>query len=365
MAVHDWALAGQGTALEPFVVASAADLGKIWLRPWAHYCLACDLDLAGINWSSAVVPVFAGNLDGQGFVISNLHIDQPNVCRVGLLGSVKFGGLITNIGTVNVYIRGYHIAGGPIGENGGAVLQCYSHGTVIGLSELTGGLVGLNDGELTACFSTCSVDGTGDVGGLAGSADGTIERCYATGAITGSGLSPLSSFGGLVGISTQAIIISSYATGHVGGTGYRGGLIGFNDSASVSGCFWNITTSGRTAAVGYGSSTGITGKNTTNMQVLSTFTGAGWDFSDTDGDGADWMMLREGEDYPRLAWQEVYAGDIAGLYGVNMVDLMEIARNWLETGCPADCEQADIDASGVVDLGGLCDTCCGVDEGVN
>lgn len=41
---------------------------------------------------------------------------------------------------------------------------------------------------------------------------------------------------------------------------------------------------------------------------------------------ADWMMLREGEDYPRLAWQEIFGGDIAGLYGADIVDFAYLSN---------------------------------------
>ncbi|MDH4202242.1 MAG: hypothetical protein OEV87_05060 [Phycisphaerae bacterium] len=82
------------------------------------------------------------------------------------------------------------------------------------------------------------------------------------------------------------------------------------------------------------------------MMIQSTFTG--WDFTTP-----VWVMLREGEDYPRLAWQEIFMGDIAGLYGVDMADFAEIARNWQNTGCPGNCEDADIDGSGDVGLGDL------------
>ncbi|MHC5083900.1 MAG: hypothetical protein ACYTET_08205, partial [Planctomycetota bacterium] len=80
-----------------------------------------------------------------------------------------------------------------------------------------------------------------------------------------------------------------------------------------------------------------------------------WDFDPNDGDTADWMMLRPGEDYPRLAWQEIYAGDIAGLYGADIVDVAYLARYWSLTGCDSgtDCGRADIDASGDVGLADL------------
>jgi len=112
----------------------------------------------------------------------------------------------------------------------------------------------------------------------------------------------------------------------------------------VKNSFWDTQTSLQT-----GSSGGI-GKTMAEMMTLSTFTSAGWDFTDTDGDAADLMMLREGEDYPRLIWQEIFAGDIAGLYGVNFVDYAEIAAHWGQTGCPTGCENADINSDGTVDI---------------
>ena len=70
-------------------------------------------------------------------------------------------------------------------------------------------------------------------------------------------------------------------------------------------------------------------------------------------DHADWMMLREGEDYPRLAWQEVFAGDIAGLYGVEMLDFALLASQWNESVCNETnnwCQGADIDHLDGVDI---------------
>jgi hypothetical protein len=91
------------------------------------------------------------------------------------------------------------------------------------------------------------------------------------------------------------------------------------------------------------------GLSTALMMAESTFTDAGWDFLN------DWMMLREGEDYPRLAGQEVFLGDIAGLYGAGMVDFAYLANYWGLTGCDSgtDCGRADIDDSGDVGIGDL------------
>lgn len=47
---------------------------------------------------------------------------------------------------------------------------------------------------------------------------------------------------------------------------------------------------------------------------------------------------------------QIYRGDIAGLYGVDLDDLLELSINGLHEGCPTGCEQADINENGRVDL---------------
>ena len=76
-----------------------------------------------------------------------------------------------------------------------------------------------------------------------------------------------------------------------------GGLVGMGNG-SVSASFWDTQTSG------YSYSAGGTGKTTAEMKTLSTFTDAGWDFTDTDGDAADWWMPSNA--YPQLAWEYPY-----------------------------------------------------------
>ena len=317
--IHLWTLEGEGTSANPYIVANAVDLGKVWLRPSACYRLGDNLDLAGISWSSAAVPVFAGVFDGNNNTIRNADFNLPGGQYIGLFGTVVSVGQICNLGVENVTITGGIYVGGLVGCNYGTLTFCYATGAVAGIGINVGGLVGYNKGSLTSCYATGSVSGNNGVGGL-------------------------------VGVNDYGSLTSCYATGLVNGDFIVGGLVGGNWGSSAA-CFWNTQTSGKTIGVGHGTSTGVTGKTTAEMMMLSTFTDAGWDFSATDGDAADWRMLRENEDYPRLAWQEVFAGDIAGLYGVDGDDLMEVVNHWLEQGCPSGCEQADMDGSGAVDLG--------------
>ena len=185
-----------------------------------------------------------------------------------------------------------------------------------------GSLVGWNSASITNCYTTGSVSGDGYVGGLAGESCAPITLCYSICSVSAN-----YSIGGLIGWNcTSDSLHYCYAAGPVSGThSTTGGFIGNAYNLYLNDCFWDVQATGQTTSAG-----GI-GKTTDEMMTHTTFTDAGWDFSAADGDAADWMMLREGEDYPRLAWQTIYPGDISGLYGVNMSDLMEVVNNWLES----------------------------------
>jgi len=111
--------------------------------------------------------------------------------------------------------------------------------------------------------------------------------------ITGSG----ECVGDLVGYNSVNIA-TSYSTGSVSGTGQYGsvgGLVGQNYYGYVTGCFWDIDTSGQAT-----SASGI-GKTTAEMQTAGTFLEAGWDFMGEAANGTEdiWWIL-EGKDYPHL-----------------------------------------------------------------
>ena len=319
---------GSGTEVDPYIITDANDLGTIWYRPWSDYVLANDINLAGIEWSVAVVPAFSGVLNGNGFCIRNLSIDGGGF--LGLFGWISFGGKVENFGLENSTVSGSsnsHYVGGLAGNNNGSISNCYSRGavSVSSYSGYIGGLVGYNcvdeyggGGSISNCYSTGQVSGESDVGGLVGSHySGSISQCY----------------------STCLVIGDSNA----------GGLVGYNvDNNTVVSSFWDMNTSG------WMTSAGGEGKTTAEMKTLSTFTSAGWDFTNetVNGDNNIWRMCVDGVDYPRLNWEST-DGDFACPDGVNIEDLEYSVQQWLLDNCTLSnnyCGGADIDGSGVVDL---------------
>ncbi len=230
-------------------------------------------------------------------------------------------------------ISGGSNVGGLVGYNyHGWVSNCYMKGFVSG-NDSVGGLIGSNYyGVLRESCVDAQVTGTGNsIGGLIGAhwSKSSIVNCYASGSVTGD-----LNVGGLCGkIYMDSVVGLSYSTSTVIGNANVGGLIGSLQPTHYTNraCFWDIETSGISDGVGNMEPDPVEmmGKTTEQMMTQSTFTG--WDFDPNDGDPADWMMLRELEDYPRLAWQPVYAGDIAGLYGVDMVDFEMLSRCWYAT----------------------------------
>jgi len=103
----------------------------------------------------------------------------------------------------------------------------------------------------------------------------------------------------VLGLNVGGIITASYSTGFVSSRGSVGGLVGAGGPGGVTGSFWNIETSGQTASLAGA------GKTTAEMLAAATFLDAGWDFVGESVNGTEdiWWIV-EGEDYPRLWWEE-------------------------------------------------------------
>jgi len=254
-----------------------------------------------------------GSVTGEGFVGGLVGHDW----YLSAVSNSYFTGTAT--GDCNV--------GGLVGQNLGIVSNSSSNGNVSGISWSVGGLVGRNSGTVSDSHSTSSVTSDNNVGGLVGDNGGivsnsysggdvsaisgvvgglvganydTVSNSYSTGSVSGT-----TGVGGLVGVNGagEGIVTNSYSTGSVTGDNNVGGLVGENAGTSiVSNSFWDIETSGMEVSDG-----GI-GKNTTEMQDIATFSGAGWDIcevpdSSTPDPSCTWNIPTTPKDYPFLSWQ--------------------------------------------------------------
>ena len=290
---------GSGTAGAPYKIGTVDDLLEMAAATSdydANFIITADIDLAGVTMN----PIgndpntFTGVFDGNNHIIRNMVINTPSVRYIALFGWIGPGGQVKNLGVEDVNFTGKFNVAGLAGYSDGAITSCYATGVVVASNSAAGGLVGVNGGTLTSCYSTCSVSGTYYIGGLAGANGGDINSCYATGAVSG-----VDEIGGLVGYNSGTIAFC-YSTGEVNGNpSDTGGLLGGNEGTLPVNCFWDMNTSDQNT------SHGGTGKTTAQMQTLSTFTSAGWDFvGETVNGTADIWKMPSAGGYPRLSWQK-------------------------------------------------------------
>ncbi|MHC4542289.1 MAG: GLUG motif-containing protein, partial [Planctomycetota bacterium] len=344
---------GAGTESSPYLIRNPEQLNSIGAvrSDWdKHFKLVADIDLSAYPGTAynmigtEMLESFRGVFDGNDHTISNLNMTSTRERYAGLFGYVS--GQIKNLGLANpkvfaqginvgalagfldsgtltrCYAKGVDVAGddnigGLVGYSTGRIYYCYSTGKVAG-DWYVGGLIGLvTDSTVNASFSKAHVSGNGNVGGLAGkTGDETsvLSDCYATGNVTGGMY-----VGGLAGQVERGRTYKCYSTGRVSGNQYVGGFTGFiRVLGDAVYCFWDTQTSGQPT------SGGGTGRTTAEMQTISTFTDAGWDFWNT------WTMC-EGTNYPVLLWQ-IPPADFRCPDGVDFIDFAFFAAHLAHAG---------------------------------
>ena len=237
--------AGSGTADDPYIITTAAELNNIRSNLGGHYRLGGNINLcAYTNWEpiGTTVTPFSGSLDGGRFTVSNLKIVRPTEDYVGLFGSVK--GSISRINLANVDVQGKDYTGGLLGAiSSGQVEEATVTGTVQGTSNV-GGLGGLfsNTAAVNASSANVNVYGQKNLGGFLGAyaSNALVSDISAAGNVNVFGAG---SSGGLIGVFTStAILRNSHASGNVVipvamSTQRIGGLIGEFSSGKIQYCY--------------------------------------------------------------------------------------------------------------------------------
>lgn len=113
---------GNGTANSPFLIEDAEDLNAIRYHLTNSFRLISNINLniapynEGLGWNP--INEFAGTLDGDGYIISNLYINRPNNDNIGFFGSIdRKSFTIKNIVLDNVYVSGRNNVGILVGNN--------------------------------------------------------------------------------------------------------------------------------------------------------------------------------------------------------------------------------------------------------
>ena len=358
---------GSGTTSDPYKISTVSQLQAMDSYIIRDFVLINDINatstkswnsnygfepIGGTSWDTS----FKGSLDGRGYNITGLTINRGSSSYVGMFAYTNTGTSIKNVNLVDVNISGDSYVGGLVGYGYGEIHNCTVSGVIRGKTEYHGGVIGYNNWErstISDCRMYGNVIGENTVGGFAGFNDGPIincsmegnvsgdwivggfagnnydltRMCYSIGYVKGRG-----NTGGFVGRS-RGIIDNCYAQGQVYVTAEStysdiGGFIGWNmdtitncystclvrfktisnpqnmgfssgGGGTMTGNFWDKEATGQTSTSG-----NATGKNTSEMMKLSTFTWAGWDIAKINYLDDEAWYIDEDYDYPRLCYEE-------------------------------------------------------------
>ena len=146
--------------------------------------------------------------DGNGYSISNLHINRDTINEVGLFSANT--GTIRNLGSSAIEVTGNSRVGGLVGRNEGDLINVYIvNGKVVGQDNVIGLLTGVSvsGSSIINSYVHGAVTGARWIGGICGINLGSISKSYAV-----ADVSAQREAGGLVG-ENQGSISNSYVAG--------------------------------------------------------------------------------------------------------------------------------------------------------
>lgn len=199
------------------------------------YRVMADITV-GDNWIPAGTKdyAFAGEFDGNGFTIDNLHTTDLTIDKVGLFGYIAEEGRVNNVKLtgvdLTVNIRAY--AGAVAAYNNGIIDNCSVEGEISTVQwnegdgysvSNAGGITAVNYGTIRNSFNNCSVAINRTslvsmvyIGGIAAMNCGVIEHCGNTANLETSSI--MVGMGGIAGKNSESLaeysVNNCYNTGN-------------------------------------------------------------------------------------------------------------------------------------------------------
>ncbi|MFC7331871.1 MBG domain-containing protein [Rhodocista pekingensis] len=284
----------QGTIL------NAHQLQAIAINPSGSYVLGANINMAELaldngiwNPATGFAPVaLSGTLNGQGYTISGLTINQTASGSLGLFSTIGAGGSVSNLTLTGASVTGGgDYLGLLAGQNLGTVSGVSVSGTVTASGSSigsVGGLVGENQSVLSGSHAATSIvvgDNAVAVGGLIGRNTGDITGSYANSSvIAGSGAQQI---GGLVGSNSAGSIYGGYATGSIAsgdGSSRIGGLVGTHVAGGlITKAYSTVDLSIGASATSIGGLVGINTNSTISTSYAANRISVGADSSSVSG----------------------------------------------------------------------------------
>lgn len=298
--VEEFFAGGSGTSGDPYQVSTPTHLHNIRVDLSASYKLINDinLDVAPYNTGSGWEPIgnstsqFSGTLDGDNFTISNLYINRATKDTVGFFSNLN--STVKNVRFKDANVTGRDLTGIIAGSFNGYLDKSSVSGSVTGRNKV-GSLFGimLEGTSAEKSYSEANVSATGDrIGGLTG----ILETAYFNDSFFAGSVSTVGDkVGGIMGEGYETItsggLTRVYNSGSVSGANQVGAIGGDVSGTQYTNVFWDTQTTGQSKAIGEGDSTGVSGKSTSEMKRIATF--SNFNFSST-------WVIDEGTDYPKL-----------------------------------------------------------------
>ena len=190
-------LSGSGTAEDPYLIQSAADLAYLDKNSTnienfkdVYFKMTRSIDLNGHSMKIGEYPgwggrkIFFGIFDGNNCAVINLNMTESGMGG-GLFAVVS--GTVKNLSVYGTIKGDNNMVGGIVGWlYNGTLDNCVGYVTVTSTAPEVGALVGTSEnGTILNCVNYGSVLGKDSVGCIAGKASGRIENCINYGIAVG------------------------------------------------------------------------------------------------------------------------------------------------------------------------------------
>lgn len=178
---------------------------------------------------------FKGTFDGNGMLITNLYIDQPNTPYQGFFGYTLNANLY-NVGLVNITASGRNYTGGMVAYAENTHMRdCYVNGGTLFALSYCGGLVGYQEqgtnSIISGCYNTCTVSGNHYVGGLVGFSNyGTVRNSYVAAPVSGQG----NGIGAIIGGANEVLMYYCFFSTEITGQTNAIGENNFKDGEGMT-----------------------------------------------------------------------------------------------------------------------------------